>query len=227
MSDAEPYILDRLGQGLTDALKSDSPLNLHVGHAANHGFYGFTIYRDGPQAGQMVDDWFAFAGHIGRALYKIKPYRFMDLGCNVGGKMGFFTSWGCEKYLGVDQMNEGIVWANARFANQVVSFATLDVVTQDWPTGFTALGMTYVFQHVGITAKRTILRKVREYNPAVFILIDRCLRDGTLTDCEKEHAGSWTGSKQVPFPASELVASLPNHTMLRPAENLFIFERKP
>ncbi len=215
-------ILDQLGDGLREALRPESPLNLHTKPDWSHGFYGFERHPNG----EFVDDWFGFAGEIGRALQPIGGYTFLDLGCCVGGKCPFFTAWGCAEYLGVEQIWEGVEFATRRWGNSFVSFRRLDVVKDPWPRGYDAMGMTYVFQHVGLSAKRAILAKVREHSPKVFILADRCLRDGTLADCAGEHSGNWRGSKQVPFPLSELKASLPDHDMARPFENLFIFRRR-
>ena len=173
----------------------------------------------------MGDDWYGFASEIGKALYAIRGYRFLDLGCNVGAKVPFFTAWGCKRYLGIEQMPEAAAVAKSRWANGFIDFQLGDIVRDEWPTGFNAIGITYVFQHVPLDSKREILRKVALANPDVFILADRSIRYATLDECAAEVEHRWRRNMQSPFPFSELVESLPGLTVTEPLKHLFIGRR--
>jgi len=210
-------ILNQVGDKLTRALRPDNQLNLESKRACTHGFYGFE-----PRGGKMGDDWFGFAAEIGRALYAIPGYSFLDLGCNVGGKVPFFTAWGCKRYLGIEQMPQAAAFAKERWANSFIDFQVGDIVHDDWPQGFNAIGLTYVFQHVPLDAKREILRKVALADPDVFILADRSIRDATLEECAAEVEHRWHRNMQSPYPLSELAERLPRLTVREPLEHLYV-----
>lgn len=217
MSKAEE-MLNRVGEKLTRALRPDKELHLDSKRACTHGFYGFE-----PRGARALgDDWFGFAAEIGKALYAIPGYSFLDLGCNVGGKVPFFTAWGCKRYLGIEQMPQAAAFAKERWANSFIDFQVGDIVHDEWPTGFDAIGLTYVFQHVPLDAKREILRKVALANPRVFILADRSIRHATLDECAAEHSKGWRRGMQSPYPYSELAERLPEFTVTEPLEHLFI-----
>ena len=220
MTKAE-QILNQVGDKLARALHPDKQLHLENKRACTHGFYGFE-----PRWGREIgDDWFGFAGEIGKALYAISGYSFLDLGCNVGAKVPFFTAWGCKRYLGIEQMQEAVAFAKERWANSFIDFQVGDIVHDEWPTGFNAIGLTYVFQHVPLDAKRAILRKVALANPKVFILVDRSIRHATLEECAALVERSWHRNMQSPFPFSELANSLPELTVTEPVKHLFIGSR--
>ena len=219
MTKAE-QILNQVGPKLAHALRPDNELNLASKEHSSYGFYGFE-----PRDGKMGDDWFGFASEIGKALYAIRGYRFLDLGCNVGAKAPFFTAWGCKRYLGIEQMPEAAAVAKSRWANGFIDFQLGDIVRDEWPTGFNAIGITYVFQHVPLDAKREILRKVALADPDVFILADRSIRHATLEECAAEVEHRWHRNMQSPFPFSELAKTLPALTITEPLKHLFIGSR--
>lgn len=221
MTKAE-QILNQVGETLARALRPDKELHLDSKKAHAHGFYGFERRRDGT----LVDDWSGFAAEIGKALYAIHGYSFLDLGCNVGGKVPFFTAWGCKRYLGLEQMPAAAAFAKKRWANGFIDFQVCDIVHDEWPSGFNAIGLTYVFQHVPLDAKREILRKVALANPRVFILADHCIRNATLEECAAEHAKNWQKNSQSPYPRSELAERLPELTITEPLEHLFVGRRR-
>ena len=209
-------VLNQVGGKLAHALRPDKALHLDTKRACSHGFYGFE-----PRGGRALgDDWFGFSGEIGKALYAISGYSFLDLGCNVGAKVPFFTAWGCRRYLGIEQMPEAAAFAKTRWANSFIDFQVGDIVHDEWPSGFNAIGLTYVFQHVPLDAKREILRKVALANPDVFILADRSIRNGTLEQCAAEVEKKWHRNMQSPFPLSELAETLPGLTITEPLEHL-------
>lgn len=215
-------ILNRVGDKLRRALLPHKELNLDSQKAFSHGFYGFE-----PRGGRIIgDDWFGFAGEIGKVLHAIPGYSFLDLGCNVGGKVPFFTAWRCKRYLGIEQMPAAAAFAKARWANGFIDFQVGDIVKDEWPTGFNAMGITYVFQHVPLDSKRAILQKVALANPDVFIMADRSIRRTTIEECAAEAEKGWRTGMQSPFPFSELVASLPELTVTEPLEHLFICRRR-
>jgi len=220
MTKAE-QVLNQVGDRLAQALLPDKQLHLDSKRSFNHGFYGFEL-RDG----KMGDDWYGFASEIGKALYPIPGYSFLDLGCNVGAKSPFFTAWGCKQYLGIEQMEEAAAFAKARWANGFIDFQVGDIVKDEWPTGFNAIGITYVFQHVPLDAKREILRKIALADPDVFILADRSIRYATLEECAAMVEKTWHRNMQSPFPFSELTASLPGLVVAEPLEHLFIGTRR-
>lgn len=220
MTKAE-QVLNQVGDKLARALRPDKHLNLDSERAFAHGFYGFEV-----RGGKMRDDWFGFAAEIGKALYPIRGYSFLDLGCNVGGKVPFFTAWGCRRYLGIEQMPAAAAFAKARWANAFIDFQVGDIVHDEWPSGFNAIGITYVFQHVPLDAKREILRKVALANPQVFIMADHSIRDATLEQCAAAHSTGWKRGMQSPYPLSELVERLPGMTVTEPLQYLFICRRR-
>lgn len=209
--------LNLVGDKLAQALVADKPLNLNYERPWAQGFYGFE-----PRKGQMGDNWFGFAGEIGKALYPIKGYNFLDLGCNVGGKVPFFTAWGCNRYLGIEQMPAAAAFARERWANSFIDFQVGDVVRDEWPTGFNAIGITYVFQHVPLDAKREILRKVALADPDVFILADRSIRSATMEQCAAMVEHTWKRNMQSLYPLSELKERLAKMKVTEPIKNLFI-----
>jgi SAM-dependent methyltransferase len=214
-------VLNQVGEKLARALRPDKQLNLDSKPAFAHGFYGFE--PSGKKA--MGDDWFGFAAEIGKALYAIHGYSFLDLGCNVGGKVPFFTAWGCKRYMGLEQMPQAVAFAKKRWANSFIDFQVCDIVNDEWPSGFDAMGITYVFQHVPLDSKRAILRKVAKANPRVFILADRSIRRGTLGECAAEVEKKWRKNMSSPYPLSELKELLPAMTVTEPLEHLFICRR--
>ena len=215
-------ILNQVGDKLTRALRPDKELHLDDKQACRHGFYGFE-----PRGGRIIgDDWFGFAAEIGKALYAIRGYSFLDLGCHVGGKVPFFTAWGCKRYLGLEQMPGAADFAKKRWSNSFIDFQVGDIVRDEWPPGFNAIGLTYVFQHVPLDAKREILRKVSLANPQVFILADRSIRNATLEQCAAEVEKTWHRNMSSPYPRSELVERLPGLTVTEPLEHLFICTRR-
>ena len=220
MTKAE-QILNQVGPKLAHALRPDNELNLASKEHSSHGFYGFE-----PRDGKMGDDWFGFASEIGKALYAIRGYRFLDLGCNVGGKVPFFTAWGCKRYLGIEQMPEAAAVAKSRWANGFIDFQLGDIVRDEWPTGFNAIGITYVFQHVPLDAKHEILRKVALANPQVFIIADHSIRHATLEQCAAAHSEGWRRGMQSPYPISELCELLPGMTVTELLQYLFICRRR-
>lgn len=213
--------LNRIGDKLTRALRPDKQLHLDSTRDWSLGFYGFEA-----RGGRTLDDWFGFAGEIGKALYAIPGYSFLDLGCNVGAKVPFFTAWLCKRYLGIEQMPGAAAFAKKRWSNSFIDFQVGDIVHDEWPSGFDAIGLTYVFQHVPLDAKREILRKVAEANPRVFILVDHCIRNATLEQCAAEADKQWPRSMQVPYPRSELIERLPGMTVTEPLEHLFICRKR-
>ncbi len=213
-------VLNQVGPKLAHALRPDKQLHLESKRGWTHGFYGFEKRK-----GKIGDDWFGFAGEIGKALYALSGYSFLDLGSNVGAKVPFFTAWGCKRYLGIEQMPEAAAFAKERWANSFIDFQVGDIVHDEWPSGFNAIGLTYVFQHVPLDAKREILRKVALANPDVFILADRSIRYATLEECAAEVEKRWHRNMQSPFPLSELAESLPELTITEPLEHLFIGRR--
>lgn len=219
MTKAE-QILNQVGKKLEHALRPDKELHLEKKRGWTHGFYGFE-----PVNGKMGDDWFGFAAEIGKALYALSGYSFLDLGSNVGGKVPFFTAWGCKRYLGIEQMSEAVAFAKKRWSNSFIDFQVGDIVHDEWPSGFNAIGLTYVFQHVPLDVKREILRKVALADPRVLILADRSIRDGTLEECAAEVETRWRRNMQSPFPLSELAERLPGMTITEPLRHLFIGRR--
>lgn len=214
-------VLNQVGDKLTRALRPDKHLNLDRERAFAHGFYGFEV-----RGGQMRDEWFGFAAEIGKALYPIRGYSFLDLGCNVGAKAPFFTAWGCKRYLGIEQMPAAAAFAKERWANSFIDFRVGDIVNDEWPTGFNAIGLTYVFQHVPLDAKREILRKVALADPDVFILADHSIRDATLEECAAAHSTGWRRGMQSPYPCSELCERLPDMKVTEPLQYLFVCRRR-
>jgi SAM-dependent methyltransferase len=221
MSTAE-QVLNQVGDTLARALRPDKELHLDRKPAYAHGFYGFE-----PRGGSMIgDDWFGFAAEIGKALYPLSGYSFLDLGCNVGGKVPFFTAWGCKRYLGIEQMPAAVAFAKERWSNSFIDFQVGDVVQDEWPSGFNAIGLTYVFQHVPLDAKRELLRKVALADPDVLILADRSIRHATLEQCAAEFEKTWHRNMQSPYPCSELCERLPEMIVTEPREHLFICRRR-
>lgn len=215
-------ILNQVGDKLARALCPDRELRVDHSQPWRHGFYGFKPRADG----RIGDDWYGFAAEIGKALYAIMGYRFLELGCNVGGKVPFFVAWGCKRYLGLEQMPDAVAFARRRWSNSFIDFEVCDILHDEWPSGFNAIGMTYVFQHLPLDAKREILRKVTLADPDVFILADRHIRHATLEECAAEHEKRWRGSMQVPYPCSELCERLPAMQVTEPLEHLFICRRR-
>lgn len=212
MTDAE-RILNRLNARLDYALKTLTPVDIE---AHTRGYYGIP----GDFAG-----WPLRAGKIAEALWSVRFYSVLDLGCNVGAKAPLLTAWGCVKYLGLDMHESYIDAARKRWASGVCEFRVANFLMDAIPTGYDVFAMTYVFQHLRLSQKRDIVSVFALHAPRLIILVDDAIRSGTLEDCAREYEPQ-TDTLVVPYPLSELQERLPEYTIERPDEALYLLRRK-
>ena len=194
-------------------------------HPVRRGMFGFERGMDG---------WFAFIGHIAKALRGIATYSIIDLGCNVGAKAPFIAGWGCLKYLGLDYRAEHIAVARQRWSSGVCKFAVRNIVTEPlpdiWPEEDRAnrvVYISYVLQHLPLCDKLAVLTKVHALKPDLFIIVDHDIHDKPFAVCEAEYEDKLAISMGIPLPLCELRRVMDGYTIDSPEPDLWLLRREP
>jgi len=128
-------------------------------------------------------EWVEQIQAFGPRLQRLKPYTVTDLGCNNGAKAPIVAGFGATQYHGYDVLPGAVRAATLRWGSPLLQFHVADVVHDAWEHADVIL-VSYIVQHLPLTWKTRLLRRVSASRPRLVILLDEMAQRQSAAECD-------------------------------------------